>query len=288
MTQGAKSLLRWLLLVILTAYCIVICIWASQEARSRVCPGVKVIVEGNGKTVLPEAVIKQISEYKNFKGMKAGSIDTKKVEAHLAKFNNFENVECALGADGTLIVKVLPLVPELRVFTPRGSYYINKDGKHIDANADFYVDVPIVTGNFTSSFRPTALLPLTRYLRSDSLLSSYITMIEARSPENIILVPKVKGHLINIGNTDNLPEKFARLMTMYHKVLPYKGWNTYDTISVKFDRMIVATRRDKTIRQHGTDDLEGEQIEETTLQLEASPSAPDTEKKQDNPPTPQP
>jgi len=281
MTQGVKTALRWIVLALLVAYCVVVCVWSSQEINSRLCPGVKVFVEGGGRTVLPEAVNRQVSAYRNFKGMRVGDINTGKVEEHLSRFNNFENVECAVGTDGSLLVKVVPLIPELRVFTRRGSYYINKDGKHIDANADFYVNVPIVTGNFNSSFRPTALLPLTRYIRNDSLLSNYITMIEARSPSDIILVPKVKGHVINIGDTENLPEKFARLFTMYRKVMPYKGWNTYDTISVKFKKMIVATRRDKTILNHGTDDLDGDEIEETTLMLD-SRNAPASTKHKSN------
>lgn len=273
MTQGAKTFWKWTAFVVLSAYVVVMTFWATQKAHSTPCPGVKVIVDGDSRTVSPEAVLGQIRIFRDFKGVPVSDIDTRKVEAHLARFNNFEDVECAIAADGALLVKVVPLVPELRVFSRRGSYYINKDGKHIDANAAFYVDVPIVSGNFNSSFRPTALLPLTRYLRSDSLLKSYFPMIFAESPDNIILIPGVRGHVVNIGDVNSLPDKFGRLMTMYRKVLPYKGWNTYDTISVKFKNMIVATRRDKTIRQHGTENLEGDEIEEQTLALETS-SAP--------------
>ena len=53
---------------------------------------------------------------------------------------------------------------------------------------------------------------------------------------------------------------------MYHKVMPYKGWDEYDTISVRFRGQIVATRRDKTLLNHGpaTDDNEVDP-EEATL-----------------------
>ena len=37
------------------------------------------------------------------------------------------------------------------------------------------------------------------------------------------------------------------LQLFYRKVLPKKGWNEYDTISVKFKDQIVATRRIKPV-----------------------------------------
>lgn len=154
---------------------------------------------------------------------------------------------------------------KLLLFTPRCSYYVNRTGKRVDASADFFVDVPVVRGNFTSRFRPVDLLPVVDYVKKDSLLTHLVSMIDARGPEDIILVPRIKGHVINIGNSRNLKDKFQRLLLMYRKVMPYKGWNTYDTVSVKFNKMIVCTRRNKVIPLHGSQDLSGDSIEEENL-----------------------
>nr|MDE7421741.1 hypothetical protein [Muribaculaceae bacterium] len=51
----------------------------------------------------------------------------------------------------------------------------------------------------------------------------------------------------------------------YRKVLPAKGWNIYDTISVKFKNQIVASRRNKAINQHGLLEDDGIDLEEATL-----------------------
>jgi cell division protein FtsQ len=62
-------------------------------------------------------------------------------------------------------------------------------------------------------------------------------------------VPNISGHVINIGSADGFENKFAKLMQFYRQVMPKKGWDTYDTISVKWNHQIVATRRVKAVVQ---------------------------------------
>ena len=42
-----------------------------------------------------------------------------------------------------------------------------------------------------------------------------------------------------------IENKFNRIKTFYKEVMPVKGWNYYDTISVKWRGQVVTTRRDK-------------------------------------------
>jgi hypothetical protein len=92
-------------------------------------------------------------------------------------------------------------------------------------------------------------LPLIDYVEGDSLLHSLVTMYCVRDTNNIIIVPNISGHVVNIGNTSGLDNKFAKLKLFYSEVLPKRGWNTYDTISVKWNHQIVATRRVKAVQQ---------------------------------------
>ncbi len=59
---------------------------------------------------------------------------------------------------------------------------------------------------------------------------------------------------------DNLGDKFDRLRLAYKKILPVKGWDFYDTLSVKWRGQVVATRRVKRLHQAiSTVDIEAEQ-----------------------------
>ncbi|MBD5264956.1 MAG: hypothetical protein HDS48_05450 [Bacteroides sp.] len=263
-----KTLLKWLILTSLFAYIACMTIWARGEAAKLRCTGIEVSIESVAKaeSVTESGVLEELAKFpKKIIGTPVNAINTREIEHYLAAYSNFEDVECSISTGGKLNVEIIPMIPELRVFEGETSYYINKDGKRIDSKPNFFVDVPVVTGNFTPSFTPRNLISLSRFIQSDPVMRHLVGMIEVRDPENIILVPRIHGHVINFGDTTNFAEKRQALLTMYRKVMPYKGWNMYDTISVKFRRQIVATRRDKTRNIHSHPVEEDTDPEEATL-----------------------
>lgn len=246
-----KTTLKWIILTLLIAYVGAMFVWSRAEANRHTCSGIDVVIDGKSSIgTISEQSVKDV--LKDYKGLIVGqpihSINTYHIADYLRKFNNFETVDCIITTQGHLQVKVVPMVPAIRVFDGDKSYYVNKDGKRMEALPGFHVDVPVVKGNFTKDFRPESLLPIVRYLQNDPMLSNLVGMIQANDRENILLVPRIKGHVINIGDTSRLQEKRGAILTAYRSILPFKGWETYDTISVKFKGQIVATRRDKTPR----------------------------------------
>lgn len=243
-----KKILGWVILVVLVAYVVYAAIWAHAEAAKNRCTGINIeIVEGHATdSVTRKGVIAEIKKYpEKLQGNLLTAIDTRNLENYLKSFPQFEDVKCYFTTDGKLNVIVTPMVPELRVFDDTLSYYINKEGKRMPSKASFYVDVPVVSGKFTDRFRPTYVLPLTRFVAADPVLSKLVGMVHAQDSDNLILIPRIHGHVINFGDTNRLEEKKRALLAMYRQVIPYKGWEEYDTISVKFKGQVVATRRTK-------------------------------------------
>ncbi|MCM1005541.1 MAG: hypothetical protein NC402_04515 [Prevotella sp.] len=286
----SRTLTKWLILIALLAYAVIVSEWASSAVQKRNCTGVEIDIRpaspGVPDFLKPQAVLSEMGDIPaKFASTPLYAIDTDSLERHLNGVNNFEHVEVVRTSQGKLLVSVTPIVPEARVFTPAGSYYINKDGKRMDAGAEYFVDLPIVKGHFTNKMPASGALPVVRYIKNDPLLSQLITMIDYRSPANIMLVPRIRGHIINLGDTSDMPAKFEKLLLMYRKVMPYKGWNTYDTISLKFKGQIVATRADKTIARHSNinpDDVED--FEDEAAINETKPTeGPETEEIQPSP-----
>lgn len=248
--------LKWLLLVALLAYAAGMSAWAYAELQARRCTGIDVFVEpveGTSAAFLhPEAVKGELGAIaRDYASRPVGSIDTEALERRLCAISNFESAEVLITAQGRLQVRVVPMIPELRVFTPHGTYYINKDGKRLDARADYYADLPVAVGDFSRRMPATGVLPVVRFIQRDTLLRNLITMVDYRSPRSILLVPRIRGHIVELGDTSALADKFARLKLFYRKVLPHQGWEKYDTVSVKYRGQIVATRADKSVRVHG-------------------------------------
>lgn len=136
--------------------------------------------------------------------------------------------------------------PVARVFDGNRSYYINKDGKRISANARYHVDVPVIEGRLDRmKLRPESYLPLVRHISDDPGWNALVSAIKIDTPRDIMLVPVIHGHVINLGDTSGYVEKLDRLKKFYREVMPEKGWNYYDTVSVKWRGQVVATRAQK-------------------------------------------
>lgn len=268
MAGKGHTITKWVILAVLVAYAAVMTVWAHKEAREHVCTGIEIRVEGSAQldSMIRAGVSEELKDYPaRIVGTPLHQLNTREVERYLARYSNFESVHCMVSSRGKLIIDIVPLVPVMRVFFADNSYYINKDGKHIASNAEFFSDVPVVSGRFNRSFTPAAVLPLVRYINSDPMLSELVSMVEAESEDNLILVPRIRGHVVNFGDTTRLDEKKRALALFYRQVMPYKGWEEYDTISVKFRGQVVATRRDKSRLNHAEEYEEETDMEEATL-----------------------
>ena len=280
-----KKPLKWALLAFLLLYVGAMFVWAREEARRHICQEIEIEIDGKGQvaSISPQSVMEVLQGYPgNMKGAPINSINTLDISNYLRKFNNFESVDCIITTQGKLKIRVVPMMPEMRVFDGVNGYYVNKDGKTMAALPGFHVDVPLVYGKFDKNLRPESVLPVVRFVRQDSLLRQLTSMIVVNDRENILLIPRIKGHVINIGDVTRLPEKRDAIYTAYKNILPYKGWETYDTISVKFKGQIIATRRDKTPRYPAYLLEEEEDLEEAALQsaMESVQEGENPEKKE--------
>lgn len=263
-----KKILAWFILAVLVAYVVCAAVWAKGEALKNTCKGINVeIIEASTTdSVSKKGVLSELNRYpRKIVGQPISSINTKQIENHLKSVPQFEDITCNFSTDGYLQVKVIPMVPELRVFEDSLSYYINKEGKRMPSKASFFVDVPVVSGKFNKDFEAKDILPVTRFISHDPVLSQLIGMVYGEGPDNILLIPRIHGHVINFGDTTQLEEKRKALLAMYRKVLPYKGWEEYDTLSVKFRGQVVATRRNKGSLRMQPGSIEDLDMEEATL-----------------------
>lgn len=218
--------------------------------RSQRCPAMTIEVEaapGTEGFVSPDEIAAELDNLPaEAPALPAGSIDTQKIRRRLLGMDKLEDASVVTLTDGSVCISVTPIVPVARIFDGDSSYYVNRRGKHVKAGPRFRKNVPVIRGHFAPSdttFTPLTLLPLIDFLAADTVWNSYITMIEARSPRDIYLIPAIREHVVNIGDLSDLPLKMKRLRTFYSKVLSEQGWEKYDTLSLKWHGQIVATKR---------------------------------------------
>lgn len=248
-----KGVIRCLMALLLVAYIGVAVVMANQQSARDKCRGydIRILQDDGSRDFVTQAEVRRLLKEWSLDDTDrpASSIDLQKIEDHLSGVVNIESAMVQRMPDNTIRLTVMPMIPVARVFDFKGnSYYINRDGKRLTANARYHIDVPVISGNFDSIHSPASLIPLVERLHSDpqwNAITSQV-MVDPHT-RDVILVPLIRGHIVNLGDTSGIPDKLTRVMTMYRKVMPVKGWEYYDTISVKWAGQVVATRRAKSI-----------------------------------------
>ena len=244
------SIISCVLTVLLIVYLVFALTGTATMARDEHVPGVLISGAGSGEQAfVTDADIRRdcADLIGDVSRKRHADIDIYAIERRLTASDRIEAAQVYFLNDGTLAIDVQPMVPVARVFDDNKSYYINAQGKHISADARYHVDVPVVVGHFSHKYQPQRLLPLLSYISHDDNVNALISTVKQTAGGDIILVPCIRGHVINFGDTAATADKFDRLVTFYREVMPVKGWTYYDTISVKWGGRIVATRRNKEL-----------------------------------------
>ena len=264
-----NSVIRCLLAIALTVYLVFALMMSSNLSASARCAGFDIRIHDNpGQKgfISDSEITRMLHEWKlDDTGKTAAAINLGEIERRLNGVSTIETANVQRMPDNRIRIDITPMVPVARVFDSKGrSYYINRQGKSMTANSRFHIDVPVIAADFNRKHPATDVLPVVERLEHDpewkALISHY--RVDPRNGD-IILVPVIRGHVINLGDTTALDSKLQRVLAMYHKVLPLKGWEYYDTLSVKWGGQCVATRRDKSIPESMIlFDQEGEAEEE--------------------------
>lgn len=179
--------------------------------------------------------------------MPSDSVNTLDIETRIAAMDNIESANCLVLNNRQVLLEVQPIVPVARVIdTASGAdFYINAAGKVMMASERYRVDVPVVTGAFSEGAQPVVAVPVIRHLQQHPDQAALVSAIAVEPDGDIVLVPRIKGHLVEFGDTSIIENKFDRLLVFYRDVMPVKGWEYYESVSVKWDGQVVAKRRDK-------------------------------------------
>jgi cell division protein FtsQ len=186
----------------------------------------------------------------HIKGKKLSDINTEKIEAEVVKNKAVLKADAykvavrdSSGIRGALVLKVKHREPVLRIISPNGSYFIDKEGARIPTSAEYSADVPVVTGNVTPGMAKDELLPFIGYIQSERFWKSQVKQIHVTAQGELILSTLVGNHLIEFGTTGNMEQKFRNLRAFYEQVLAEGNWNRYSRIILKFDNQVIAKKK---------------------------------------------
>ncbi|KAA6337128.1 hypothetical protein EZS27_014763 [termite gut metagenome] len=235
--------------VLFTAYIITALVSFTHRIENTVCRDVIFIIKDpvNAGFVTKHDIMDMLQREKlNPKDKPMDKINAHTIEEALSKHILIDRVECYKTLSGKIRIEINQRIPVLRVMSRNGeNYYIDNKGKIMPVNVKTIAHLPVVTGYVDKAFAVNNLYALGMLLYTDTFWSAQIEQINVLPRGEIELVPRVGEHIIFLGTTDRLEQKFRRLKEFYLKALNTVGWNKYSRINLEFKNQIVCTKREQ-------------------------------------------
>lgn len=202
-----------------------------------------------------------------FPGQTVEQLNIKETEAFIRQMTEVKDVKVYGNIGGSWNITIDIRKPIARIFNQQGeSFYLDEDGETMAPSYLYTARVVVVTGfipdakNSISAHEISAtdslkydfylddIYNLTKPMSEDPFIQALIGQIHLEKNGDFILIPQVGGQKIIFGSAKSIEEvktKFKKLEIFYNEAIPYEGWNTYETISLKYNKQIVAKRKEE-------------------------------------------
>jgi cell division protein FtsQ len=261
-----RRLKKIVIAVLLLAYVGVTIGFVSERRSHLVCNGIKVSIPDSlihsfvrKKDVLNLVQLQGV----NWVGQYIDQINTQQIESLVYRHPAIKEARVYKTIAGTVNIEVIQREPLIRIINRFGdTYYIDEEGKAMPWSNHFTARVLVANGNIINRFdfsryREVNILndtissyhllkdlySIASYIHDDKFWKAHFEQVYVDENGDFELIPRVGGHLIIFGKTENMEEKFSNLQQLYTFGMPSEGWNKYSVINLKFRNQVVCTKK---------------------------------------------
>lgn len=248
-----RKILKLVGFLVLIIFIIGTLAFTSAESRNILCTDIQVVIdEDDPISIDKERLIRMIkSADGKILSKTLDEINSEVLEDEIGKNPAIYSADAyklivndTTGAfKGVLVVKVKHRVPVMRVISSSDSYFLDKYGVRIPVSSSYSTNVLVTTGSVSEKFAVEKLLPFILYVEDNDFWHAQIEQVHVEENGNILLVPLVGGHIIELGDVDDYREKLNVMREFYKQVLVKNNWDKYEKISLKYNNQVVAKRR---------------------------------------------
>jgi cell division protein FtsQ len=176
-------------------------------------------------------------------------LDLKEIEMRIKFFKFVSDAQVSRDHKGNLKVLVKQKRPIARIIYPNGVHaYIGSDGTTLSTSEKFTSRVIVVDGEYAPRLMSEDFLKteegkkyfdLLKKIDEDKFWKAQLSQITVDRSGEIILYPQLGRQTIYMGKPEDVDMKFRNLGLFYKKIIPAKGWNTYQTVNVKFKNQLI-------------------------------------------------
>ncbi|WP_332913542.1 cell division protein [Algoriphagus boritolerans] len=180
-------------------------------------------------------------------GLPISDVPLAAVESRLSGHPFIKSVETFIGQKGILKVTLNQHEPIARIARPMAADgYLTTEGRIIPTSPSYTSRVLILEGAYAEQLMDQGsvdsmpeLMPLIRFVTENEFWNAQVSELEINRRDDIRVYQQVGKQVIEFGDALDFESKFRRIEVLYKEILPRKGWNAYERISVKFKNQIV-------------------------------------------------
>jgi len=176
-------------------------------------------------------------------------LNLKEIENELMQTKFIRNAEVYKDLEGTLVISINQSRPIARLMSNKmNDRYISSKGEVLPLSKRYTARVVLIDGPFADNAKiydlnetegGKQLMELLQFIEGNSFWKAQIAQMNIDRKGNIKMFTQVSKQVIEFGKPVDIEEKFKKLKIFYKDILPAKGWNSYNRVSVKFKDQIV-------------------------------------------------
>lgn len=235
---------------------------AIGKEKQKPCRNIIITMNEQPYYIQKQQLLQLLAKYGIAGGVPIYKANLLKAEVALKKMKWIEKAELYFDNTQTLHVIVKEKQPIARIFTVNGeSFFIDSLANRLPYDKHVVLQLPVVTG-FTSHKEklssPDSLLlenikQIALYIQKDSFWKYMAAQINITAQNNFEILPAIGNQVIELGNAENLEDKFNRLYSFYKQVWAKGYYDKYAVLKAQYNGQIVAVRKDNIHIQPATD-----------------------------------
>jgi len=200
------------------------------------------IKESVDKFVNKEVVLNYLKEQSQcFDSILIIDFNKERLENMLKSYSGIKEVEVFSNQKGEINILIEQKKAIVRVKSNIDDYYLDEFGKKMSLSHTYTPKLLVATGSISEK-NHLEIYNFIKEISKSDFWRAQITQIHFEN-DNVLLIPRVGDHRINIGSFENIVEKLDNLYHFYKTAIPIKGWQAYTDINLKFKNQIVCTKK---------------------------------------------
>lgn len=243
-----KKILGILAALALLVYLIFAIVQFSDVPASQKCREVVIqVMDSTDRAYVSAPEVKRLLQLNNLEliGQRLGEIRYRRIEYVVSVMRMVRRVECFSTNSGKVIVRIWQYSPVLHVLQENGDFYVDATGQRLEISYNSAANVLVASGSIRDTVHVRRLYRMALLLRQDPFWDAQIVQIYVEPNGEWLLIPRVGDYEIEFGLPNDVEDKLDRLKLFYIKALPKAGWEKYSSVSVKYKKQIICTKKEE-------------------------------------------